>query len=203
MKTNLFNRAAYWLAVAGGVALSCNAQAADGPWLVRVRAVHLASANTDSTGLGLSINNKWIPEVDISYFMSPQIATELILTYPQSQTVHSSVVGGDIGTFKHLPPTLTVQYHFTGHGAFKPYVGAGVNYTRISNASFDLPVTLSKDSFGLALQAGVDYEIGKNTYLNLDLKKVQIKTDVNVSGTKVGELKVDPLLIGLGIGWRF
>jgi outer membrane protein len=207
MKTNLFNRAACLLAVAGGVALSCNAQAADGPWLVRVRAVHLASANTDSTGLGLTINNKWLPEVDISYFITPQFAAELILTYPQSQTVRSG--GADIGTFKHLPPTLTAQYHFADLGAFKPYVGAGVNYTRISNVSFSPAVvtalhpSLSKDSFGLALQVGADYEISKNTYLNLDVKKVQIKTNVSSAGTKVGEFKVDPLLVGVGIGWRF
>ena len=63
--------------------------------------------------------------------------------------------------------------------------------------------SLSKDSFGLALQVGADYEISKNTYLNLDVKKVQIKTNVSSAGTKVGEFKVDPLLVGVGIGWRF
>lgn len=199
--------AAVMLAIASSAASSFAAQAADGPWLVRVRAVSLDSANTDSTGLGLTINNKWIPEVDISYFISPQISAELILTYPQEQTVRSN--GSDIGKFKHLPPTLTVQYHFMDQGAFKPYVGAGVNYTRISNVSFSPAVvtalhpTLGKDSFGLALQIGADYEISKGTYLNLDVKKVQIKTDVRSSGTKVGEFKVDPLLIGVGIGWRF
>ena len=205
MKTKTLKHAAVMLAVAAAAALSCAAQAADAPWLVRVRAVSLNSANTDSTGLGLTINNKWIPEVDISYFFSPQISTELILTYPQEQTIHSSAVGGDIGTFKHLPPTLTVQYHFMDQGAFKPYVGAGVNYTRISNVSFipAAPATLSKDSVGLAFQIGADYEISKGMYLNLDVKKVQIKTDVSLSGVKKGEFKVDPLLVGLGIGWRF
>ncbi len=191
------------LAVAGSVAMSFAAQAADGPWLVRVRAVNLESANGDSTGLGLSINNKVIPEVDFSYFFTPQIAAELILTYPQKQTVHSSVVGSDIGSFKHLPPTLTVQYHFTTLGALKPYLGAGVNYTRISDVNLIPGADLSRNSYGLALQAGADYEISKNVYLNLDVKKVQIRTDVSLSGVKVGQFKVDPLLVGVGIGWRF
>ncbi len=209
MKTTTFKHAAMVLAVAGSVAMSFAAQAADGPWLVRVRAVNLESANGDSTGLGLSINNKTIPEIDFSYFFTPQIAAELILTYPQKQTIHSSVVGADIGSFKHLPPTLTVQYHFTTMGAFKPYLGAGVNYTRISDVSFipavvtSLHPDLSRNSYGLALQVGADYEIAKNTYLNLDVKKVDIRADVKSSGTKVGEFKVDPLLVGLGIGWRF
>jgi outer membrane protein len=207
MKKTTFKHAAMVLAVAGSVAMSFAAQAADGPWLVRVRAVNIDSANGDSTGLGLSINNKVIPEIDFSYFVTPQIAAELILTYPQKQTVRSN--GADIGSFKHLPPTLTVQYHFTGMGAFKPYLGAGVNYTRISDVSFAPAVVtalhpdLSRNSYGLALQAGADYEISKGVYLNLDVKKVDIRADVKSSGTKVGEFKVDPLLVGLGIGWRF
>jgi outer membrane protein len=201
-------RAAMALAVAAScTALPMAAQADGGPWLVRLRAVQLDSANKDSTGLALTINDKLIPEVDISYFFTPQIAAELILTYPQKQTVHSGVTGTDVGSFKHLPPTLTLQYHFTGLGAIKPYVGAGVNYTRISNVDFgpvsSLGVSLDRNSVGPALQVGADFELAKNLYLNLDLKKVQIRTDVKSFGQKVGEFKVDPLLIGIGIGRRF
>lgn len=183
------------------------AQAQETPWLLRVRAVNLDSANKDSTGLSLSINDKVIPEVDISYFFTPQIAAELVLTYPQKQTLRAN--GADIGTLKHLPPTLTAQYHFTGLGAFKPYLGAGINYTRFSSVHFTpavqaaLQPSLNKDSWGLALQAGIDYELCKHWYLNLDVKKVQIRTDVSSAGVKAGEFKVDPWLIGLGLGVRF
>lgn len=186
---------------------SAPAAAADGPWLVRVRAVNLDSANKDSTGLDLSVNDKVIPEVDISYFFTPNIAAELILTYPQKHDIKSG--SAKIGSLKHLPPTLLLQYHFDGMGAFKPYVGAGVNYTRFSSVSWTPAVraalnpSIEKDSFGFALQAGVDFEISKNVYLNLDVKKVQIRTDVKSFGTKVGEFKVDPLLVGVGVGFRF
>ena len=188
---------------------SAPAAAADGPWLVRVRAVNIDSANGGSTNpdLDLSVNDKVIPEVDISYFFTPNIAAELILTYPQKHDVKSA--GTKIGSLKHLPPTLTLQYHFDGMGAFKPYVGAGVNYTRFSSVKWDpavraaLDPSIDKDSFGFALQAGVDFEISKNVYLNLDIKKVQIRTDVKSAGTKVGEFKVDPLLVGIGVGFRF
>lgn len=188
---------------------SAPAAAADGPWLVRVRAVNIDSANGGSTNpdLDLSVNDKVIPEVDISYFFTPNIAVELILTYPQKHDVKSA--GTKIGSLKHLPPTLLLQYHFDGMGAFKPYVGAGVNYTRFSSVKWDpavraaLDPSIDKDSFGFALQAGVDVEISKNVYLNLDIKKVQIRTDVKSAGTKVGEFKVDPLLVGIGVGFRF
>jgi outer membrane protein len=175
--------------------------ATEGPWLIRARAVHLSSANNDSTGLGLSINDKWLPEVDFSYFVSPNFAVELILTIPQRHTV--SAGGAAIGSLRHLPPTLTAQYHFTGMGSMRPYMGAGINYTRLSSVSLPAGVDAGRNSFGLALQAGVDIPIGSNTYLNFDVKKVYIKTDVSAAGATVGTFKVNPVLVGVGIGWRF
>ena len=183
-------------------------QTTEGPWMVRARAVHLQSDNGGSTNvqgvgdLGLSMNNKWIPEVDVSYFFSPNVAVELILTVPQKQTLTSSALNADVGTFKHLPPTLLAQYHFPMNG-FKPYVGAGINYTRFSSVNLAPGITMDKDSWGGALQVGVDIPLTKGVYLNLDLKKVMLRTDVKLAGAKIGEFKVDPLLVGVGLGWRF
>ncbi|RYF08625.1 MAG: OmpW family protein [Comamonadaceae bacterium] len=202
MKKNLVALAVL-CAMSSGAAF---AQQADGSWLVRARAVNLDSANKGSLGHGsaldLSINDKVIPEVDITYFFSPNIAAELVLTYPQKQDVRSA--GAKIGTLKHLPPTLTAQYHFTNFSGFKPYVGAGVNYTRFSGVDIlGGAATIDRNSFGGALQAGVDFPITKNLYLNVDVKKVYIKTDVSVAGVKAGSFKVDPVLFGIGLGYRF
>jgi outer membrane protein len=199
------------LAVAAVCALSSGAafaQQAEGPWMVRVRAVNLDSANKDSTGLGLSINNKWMPEVDVSYFFTPNIAAELVLTYPQKHDLRANGLG-QIGSLKHLPPTLLAQYHFTNFGAFKPYVGAGINYTRFSSVNFNPAVqaalnpSIKKNSFGGALQIGFDYALDKNWSVNFDVKKVFIETDVSAAGTKVGTFKVNPVLVGVGLGYRF
>lgn len=195
------------LAAAATLAPSFASAQDAGSWLVRGRAVSLKSANGDDTGLGLTINDKWLPEVDISYFFSKNLAAELILTYPQKQTVRSN--GADIGSFKHLPPTLTAQWHFTDLGAFRPYVGAGVNFTLISDVKFDpavdaaLKPDLDKSSFGFAVQAGVDVPLSGGWLLNLDVKKVQIDSNVSSFGAKAGTFKVDPLLIGIGIGKTF
>ena len=177
------------------------AQAQETPWMVRARAVHLDMANKDSTGLGLSVDNKTIPEVDVGYFFTPNIATELILTVPQKQTVSSN--GTSIGTFKHLPPTLLLQYHFTGLNGYKPYVGAGINYTDISKVSLPTGVTLDSHSWGGAFQVGVDIPLDKHWSINFDVKKVYIKTDVYSTGTSIGTLKLDPMLVGAGVGYRF
>lgn len=177
-------------------------QAQQSPWMVRARAVHLDMANKDSTGLGLTVDNRTIPEIDISYFFSPNLAAELILTVPQKQTVSSN--GSAIGTFRHLPPTLLMQYHFTGMQGFKPYVGAGINYTDISKVNIlSGGATLESDSWGTAFQAGVDFPIDKNWSLNLDVKKIYIKSDVYVGGANAGTLKLNPVAASIGLGYRF
>ena len=205
MKKTLLAAAAL-CALTSGAAMAQN-YPQDGKWMVRARAVHLDSANKDSTPLDLSVNNKMIPELDISYFFTPNFAAELILTYPQKHDVRAG--GAEIGSLKHLPPTLLAQYHFTNLGAFKPYVGAGINYTRFSSVKFDPAVdaalnpSVKKNSFGPALQIGFDYALDKNWSINFDVKKVYIKTDVRSFGTKVGTFKVDPMLVGVGLGYRF
>jgi len=204
------NKLATSLAV---IALACATFAAqaqqEGNWMVRARAVNLDSANGGSTtpDLKLSVNNKVIPEFDITYFITPNIAAELILTYPQGHDLKSN--GAKIGSLKHLPPTLSLQYHFIPTGTFRPYVGLGVNYTNFSEIKFDPAVdaalhpSIDNNSFGLSVQVGADVQIAKNWYLNVDVKKVQIGTKVYSSGTKIGDFKVDPLLVGVGVGYRF
>ena len=201
-----------------------------GNWIVRLRATDIKSANDNNSQLtdtlkavttlpnpSVSINDKWIPELDISYFFTPNIAAELILTVPQSQTVYANYNGGKaaIGEFKHLPPTLLAQYHFTGLPVVRPYVGLGVNYTRISDVNITvpagvtvggsaIPLDLKRNSFGLAGQVGADFPVGGGWLINVDAKYVQISTDVLVKGgPKVGEFGVNPWLLSLGVGKRF
>ena len=201
MKKNIL-LAAVLITCAAGSAMAQTA--GESPWLVRLRAVHLDSANGGSTtaNLGLSMNNKTIPEVDITYFFSPNWAAELVLTVPQRQTVYSN--GTDIGTFKHLPPSLLMQYHFTNVQGFKPYVGAGVNYTRITNVNLASGTAgLEKSSVGGVLQAGLDIPIDKKLSFNIDVKKVYLRSDVFLNGANVGDFKIDPVLFGVGVGYRF
>ena len=192
------------------------AQQAEGNWMMRVRAVDIQPIKKSDAigGLGLPadavyVDDTLIPEVDFSYFFTKNIAAELILTYPQQMDVKVKGVG-TVGHFDALPPTLTMQYHFTPDSDFRPYVGAGVNYTQISSVS--LPVvnalvantaTLSKSSWGGALQAGFDYKIGQNSFINFDIKKVYLDADLRVGGTKVSKVTLDPVLIGVGYGFKF
>ncbi|MTV39961.1 OmpW/AlkL family protein [Duganella radicis] len=188
--------------------ISGAAQAEDNPWLVRVRAVHLDPADKSDPvgGAGasdrLSVSSKTIPELDVSYFFTKHIAAELVLTYPQKHDV--SLDGAKIGTVRHLPPTLLAQYHFLPDARFRPYVGAGLNYTTFSqNRLLNGAGSLEHDSFGLALQTGADVAIDQHWSLNFDLKKVQIRSDVLIGGAKASRVKIDPLMLAVGVGYRF
>lgn len=198
------------LALGGlGVGAAQAQVATEGNWMVRVRALQLDPADKSdaipSMGIAadaITVSDKVIPEVDISYFFTKNIAAELVLTVPQKHDVYLN--GANIGSFKHLPPTLLVQYHFMPDSQFRPYVGAGINYTRISDVHLlNGAGDLENNSWGLALQAGFDVKVAEQVFLNFDVKKVQIQSDVMVSGQKASTVHVDPLLWGVGIGYRF
>jgi outer membrane protein len=185
------------------------------PWMIRGRALAVVPQESAKLRLGgapivggdVDISNSVVPELDISYFFTKNIAVELILgVTPHKVKGAGALAGAQIGSAWLLPPTLMLQYHFTDFGAFKPYVGVGVNYTVFFNekakggfTSFDL-----KDSFGFALQAGFDYMIDKNWGFNFDVKKIFLEPKVKVNnGLVAGKVKIDPWLIGAGVTYRF
>lgn len=177
------------------------------PWLVRGRAVELNWANAQNSGLAgsgynVQAKNVAIPEFDATYFFTKNIATELVLTYPQK--VNIKINGAYNGSLKALPPSLIVQYHFTDFGAIKPYVGVGANYTSFTSQSIDGGgATVKNSSTGAVAQLGVDYMLDKNWGLNFDIKYIQIKTDVFVGSTKEGQLGLNPTAAALGVTYRF
>ena len=204
--------AALALSTMGTLVTFSSARADDGPWEVRLRGVYLAAAQQSDaiTGLlpanAITINDKWLPDLDIEYFFVPHWSTELVLTYPQTQDVY--VEGTKIGTFKHLPPVLTAKYNFLPGENFQPYVGAGVNLTIISDVNLNVPgvsaLKLNSTSVGPALQAGFDYKIQDHWYANVDVKWVLLGSNVYLPGqVRISSVELNPFLIGLGVGYRF
>jgi len=181
----------------------------ENPWMVRVRAVDLLWANGQSgsvvQGSNVKAKDQIIPELDVSYFFTKNIAAELVLTYPQSIQIDAG--GSKLGTIKALPPSLLLQYHFTNFGAFKPYVGAGVNYTIFSSRNNLSGGAYSVDSasFGAVGQVGMDYMFDKNWGLNVDLKYATMATNVTntATGANVGKLTLNPWMPAVGVTYKF
>ena len=191
------------------LSLSSPAMAADdfkaGDWMLRARALGVVPNESGhvSNGDTVSIDNSVVPELDVSYFFTPNVSAELIAAVTPHNVKTSS--GIDAGSSWLLPPTLTLQYHFTQMHSIKPYVGAGVNYTHFFNADAGaLNSVKYDDSFGGALQAGVDIPIKDNWYANIDVKKVFINTTAKFRPSGVrADVNIDPWLIGVGIGYKF
>lgn len=184
------------------------------PWQIRVRALGVIAENKGYVngvdGSGLDYSKSITPELDITYYFTDNLAAELILgtTYANINGTGSIEGLGKIGKVWMLPPTLTMQYHFTNFGAFKPYVGAGVNYTIFYNQdAAGVDYLKVKNTFGGALQVGFDYMIDEHWGINFDVKKLFLepKFDATLAGgTQVsGKAKLNPWLIGTGITYRF
>jgi outer membrane protein len=183
------------------------------PWQIRIRALGVITEDNGSVdgiaGSDLSFSDTVTPELDISYFFTDNIAAELILgTTFANVDGEGTIAGlGQIGKTWVLPPTLTLQYHFTNFGKFQPYLGAGVNYTIFYNQSAGSADKLHvHNAWGAALQAGFDYMIDDHWGVNLDVKKLFLEPDfdVTVAGTKMhGTAKLNPWLVGAGVTYRF
>lgn len=197
-------------AVASLAPIAAQAQAQENPWMVRVRAVDLLW-NNGQTGIAQAANIKakdqWIPEIDVSYFFTKNIAAELVLTWPQQVNITAN--GTDAGKVSALPPSLLAQYHFTDLGAFKPYVGAGINYTIFGNRqNFYGPgagLQVEPSSVGFVGQVGMDYMLDKNWGLNVDLKYATMATNVQAvaGGANLGKLTLNPWMPAVGVAYKF
>jgi outer membrane protein len=199
-------------AVASLAPIAAHAQAQENPWMLRVRAVDLLWQNGQSgaaTTSNIKAQNQWIPEFDVSYFFTKNIAAELVLTWPQQVNITATSANTNVGKISALPPSLLAQYHFTDLGAFKPYVGAGINYTMFSNrqnfygAGTGLQVEPS--SVGFVGQVGADYMFDKNWGVNIDVKYATMATNVQTAsnGANVGKLTLNPWMPAVGVTYKF
>ena len=199
-------------AVASLAPIAAQAQAQENPWMVRVRAVDLLWQNGQSGDLSagnVKAKNQIIPEFDVSYFFTKNIAAELVLTWPQQVNITAGPGNENIGKISALPPSLLAQYHFTDLGAIKPYVGVGVNYTIFGNRQ-NFPgasnsVQVDNSSVGIVGQIGADYMFDKNWGMNIDLKYATMSTNVKTvqDGTNLGKLTLNPWMPAVGVTYKF
>lgn len=195
-----------------------------GDVLVRLRAI-LVAPNETTSGITptfptehAKVNDSVMPEVDVTYMATDNVGFELIAATTKHTASGTTGTTGSIGNLAStwvLPPTLTVQYHFNPHSKVRPYVGAGINYTIFWNekASSQLEAAVGKtsvhmsDSVGYAVQAGIDVDIAPRTFLNLDVKYINMNTTATLQTTAIGtqslRVHLNPLVFGAGIGFRF
>ena len=144
--------------------------------------------------------------VNLSYFFTNNLSVEVLGAYPFEHDI--DLVGGpNVASTEHLPPTVSVQWHFLPTNAFKPYVGAGINYTAFFSTKTTGPLedsTLSLDnSWGLAGEIGVDIMLGENWLLNASARYIDIETKAKLDGASIGDVQIDPYVYTVSAGYRF
>jgi outer membrane protein len=191
-------------ALLGAASVNTSMAMDQGDWLVRFGASSVQPKSNNSPVV--SVDSATSATVNFSYMMTDNWAVELLAAYPFEHDI--SLVGGPkVGSTEHLPPTVSLQYHFLPDSTFQPYIGAGINYTTffseklygpLEGASLDL-----SDSWGWAGEAGIDFMLNETWFLNLNIRYIDIETDAKVNGDPLGQVAIDPWVYGGHVGLRF
>ncbi|GAA4794786.1 OmpW/AlkL family protein [Lysobacter hankyongensis] len=192
----------------GGLAAPAFAQQA-GEWTFSVGA-HQVNPKSDNGSLAggtldVEVDSNVRPTITAEYFVRDNLGIEVLASLPFQHDVNIAGLG-NVGSTKHLPPTVSLQYHF-GEGKMKPFVGLGVNYTLFFSedttgalAGNDLKLD---DSFGLAAHAGIDFKVGEKGAIRVDARWIDIDTDVELNGAGLGTVNIDPLVYGAAYVFQF
>ncbi len=175
-----------------------------GDWTVGIGIGYLDPKSDNGTlaGLDAEVDSDTRPIFTAEYFVRDNLGIELLAATPFS---HDVTLGGsiDAGSVKQLPPTLSLNYHFPTNSAWKPYVGAGINYTIFFDEQSDLGDLELDNSVGIAFQAGLDYMVTEKGAVRLNVRWFDIDSDVTLDGVDIGTAEIDPWLVGVSYVHRF
>jgi outer membrane protein len=188
-----------------GIALAGAAQAAEpSDWIFRVGA-HDVAPKSDNHSV-VNVDDAKTLTFNLTRMLDEHWAVELLAALPFRHDINLNG-GGKVADVKHLPPTLSVQYHFSREAKLRPYLGLGLNATIFFSedttgalAGQDLELDTS---FGLATQAGLDIDLSDSWFLNADVRWLDIDTDAKLGGTSLGSVAIDPFTFGISVGRRF
>lgn len=189
-------------------AIAAPAAHADDNWVVRFGAHAVDPKNNNGTlaGARSNVSTSVRPTGSLEYMITPNLGVDLLAAWPFQHDVKLSGLG-KVAQTKELPPTVGVNYHFIPDATVSPFLGIGLNYTNFFNtkgkgALQGAGVSIA-NSWGVAAHAGLDVKLSPKWIFTADLRWVDIESDVKVSGTKVGTAKINPLVYGLSLGYRF
>lgn len=203
------NKTLIALALSGVAALAFapNAEAYEaGDWVARFGLGHVNPKSDNGTLAGtldLEVGTDIKPTLAVSYFFTDNVAAQVLAAWPFAHDFDLN--GVESGSLKHLPPTVTLQYHFNPQGDVNFYLGAGLNYTFIYDEEIAIPgADLELDnSFGLAAEAGLEFKLNDRWSMGAQLWWVDIDSDAELDGADIGTANVDPIVLGVNLAYRF
>lgn len=182
-------------------------QAGDWVFKIGAHAVDPKSGNGTLAGgtLRADVGSDVKPTFQLEYFFSPNLGLEVLASLPFQHEIKLN--GVKAAEAKHLPPTVSMQWHFNPGGKVNPFVGLGLNYTTFFSIKEKGPLAGTNldlgSSWGPALHAGLDFPINDAWLVSVDARWMSIDTKVKVNGERVGTVHIDPLAYGVAVGYRF
>ncbi|MFG1307019.1 OmpW family outer membrane protein [Xanthobacter autotrophicus] len=170
----------------------------------------VAVGNVPVTGGSVSMADNFTATIDVSYFLTPNFAVNVYTGYPPRAHIKGAGSLASFGTLasaNYGPLTVSGEYHFLGLGAFKPYVGIGVTYAIFLNVDDAALQNVNVDNaFGPAFKIGVDYDISEKWTVHSYVQQILLTTDVSAMVSSIpasARVKINPTIVGVGIGYRF
>jgi outer membrane protein len=206
LETNMKKNAAATVLAALGIALTGAAQADDvsSPWIVRL-GMHDVDPKSNNHAV-VNVGSAKSLTFNVTRMLDEHWGVELLAALPFEHDIYLNT-GGKVADVKHLPPTLSAQYHFAPGAKIRPYVGAGLNatifFSEHTTGALDGTKLSLGTSFGAAAQLGMDFDISDNWFLNADARWIDIGSRAKLDGTSLGSVAIDPLTIGVSIGRKF
>jgi len=169
------------------------------------------SGNIDALGTDAKVeaDSAWSLGISLTYMLTDNIGVGVLGAYPFKHDIEAkgSISGlGKVAEVTQLPPTVTLQYVFNNSTAFTPFVGAGLNYTYFwdekGKGALDGTTVDVDDSWGYALEAGVDYDINDKWMVGAQVYYINLETRAK---TAVGNFDVDvnPVAYLFTAGYKF
>ena len=148
----------------------------------------------------------WSATINFSYMVTDNWAVELLAAYPFKHDIELND-GTKVGSTKHLPPTVSLQYHFLPSAKVQPYIGVGVNYTDFFSEQTTGPLEGTNlklnSSWGMSGEIGVDIPLNDQWFFNLDVRYIDIETKAVLDGNSLGDVAIDPWVYGVHVGFTF
>ena len=189
----------------GAAIFASGAQAYEAGDVIARVGTHYVDPKSDNSDV-VSVDAAWGLTGSAVYFVAPTLAIDLLLAVPYQHDINLNS-GGEVASTRHLPPTLSLAWYPNLSPTFKPYVGAGINYTMFFDEKTKGALAGTKlsldDSFGLALVAGLQVDMNPHWGLAFDVRYLDIDTDASVDGSSVGTVEIDPIGYGASVSYKF
>lgn len=176
------------------------------PWTFTTRLVLSGSSDAaESDPQGYKVYSGIALDAGIQRRLGSRFVVDLNVRTESREITLRRAQGGEapLGSVEALPVTLVLQYRPFAGEKIRPYFGAGLNLTVVWEKAGALDSTDLSPSIAPAVQLGTDVRLSPRVFLNLDVKWNPWRTEIKERGDTLAHLRVDPIAVGAGVGFRF